>query len=162
MSCIKATFHFLSHKAWLKSEDLESDDLPLGWFVINWRWFGNFSKNERRKMYGKWFRIRSTYGVTYRCLRFATNGLRKTAEDAESKDQIVLDWEGWIRLSGYGDHEREVLELVIRRATFREVLFAAWKHPEPAYRLSFRISIIALLVGLFSLAVAIGSFPQCQ
>ena len=82
----------------------ESIGIPLGWMVISHRWMPD--KSERRRAHGKWYRIKSQGGVSYRVLRFSAN---LTGAPPDNTGDIVLDWPAWLELNNYAEDLSDIL-----------------------------------------------------
>lgn len=133
----------------------EKTGIPMGWFVISHRWMPD--KGERRKSHGRWFRIESKFGKTHRVLRFSPN-LPGTPNQEGPAGSIVIDWVAWLDLNGYAEDVDGPLELRIERAEWWRFPVFAVSHPDPTTRLSGRIAVVSLGLGLLSIALAIGAF----
>lgn len=117
-----------------------SEDLNLGWVAINFRLIEG--KGPRRALYGKLVRIKSSDSVIFRHLRFAPR--LKT-------NQILLDWNGYIDLSGRTGEEHPEMELEIRPANLFERLFSADTHPDPTYRDSMKLARYGIYLAVLAM-----------
>ena len=124
----------------------EGTNVPVGWLVLPWRHVPD--KAERRRMYGKWYRITCGRQRIYRAIRFAAN---------LKNDHVVLDWMGWIELQDKpAEAESDgVLKLDIHPASRWEHLQAIWQHPDPTHRLAGLMAILSLGLGVLSVALAL-------
>jgi hypothetical protein len=117
-------------------------EVPLGWIAVRHDWV--VFKKDRRVLTGRLYRIRSQQGfTTYRFLRLMPNlkGAR-TMQPAE----IVMDWDGWLDLSGRPEEVPDKLELefspVPRLLT--PVFFT--KHPDPTHRLAATLAWFSVML----------------
>lgn len=125
-------------------------NLPLGWTVISHRWMPD--KSARRHAHGKWFRLKSDFGISYRVLRFSPN---LPGSPANGIGDLVLDWPAWLELNGYADDVSGELELEITKARAWQIIQLATSHPDPAMRLSSALGLISVVLGILSIALAV-------
>lgn len=130
----------------------EQVTLPAGWFVISFRHVPG--KDVRRKLYGKWCKISSESGSIFRVLRFTGN----LAFALENPAEIILDYSGWLELTGHDEDTKKEIELKIRRAKWYQYPSCAHSHPDPSYKLANWIALLSLGLGLLSIALAIWAF----
>lgn len=124
------------------------DELTLGWFAISHRWIND--KSERRKAYGKVYKISSKHGTVYRTLRFSP---KLKGSLAKESGQILMDWHGWIGLSETGN-EKFPEDMKIKRANPLEIFYHSMSHPDPAYRHSMAVARVGLYISLVSIILA--------
>jgi hypothetical protein len=103
---------------------------------------------------GTWVRVSSVKGKPIYRRAIGLGGVENfTASDAE------LDYDSRAKLEALGkskdDDRFYSCDLTLRRATTIESLLAHWQHPDPAYRLSIRIALLSLGLGILSLLIAI-------
>jgi hypothetical protein len=125
------TFHYLPNN---------TDTLPTGWVAIN-QWHVPDVK-ERRKLHGKWVKLKSNLGTTYRSLRF---------DPYLRKDQILLDWQGQIKLHGHQKDAKRPQRLTISKLPSWMVMFASHQHPDPSVNASSWGTTIGLLLAVYGL-----------
>lgn len=132
------------------SRGIGAGSLAPGWFSIPYRCVPN--KKDRRFSTGRWFKLTSKDGSIYRVLRFSS-----TSFDEESQEcDLVLDYDGWLKLCGYAEKIPERIEtLLIRQCHLWERVFCVIGHPDPAYQLSGWLGIISVILGLLGVALAI-------
>lgn len=128
----------------------EKASIPLGWMVISSRCVS--SKSERRRTHGKWFRIESAHGTSYRVLRFSPN---LAAPAADHPGKLVLDWPAWLELNGYADDVSTPLQLTITKASLWHLPQVAASHPDPTVRISSELALISVVLGILSIILAI-------
>lgn len=124
----------------------QTEQLPLGWFAISHRYVDD--KKERRKAHGEWYRLKSKYGTIYRVLRFSP---RLKGSPRQKVGQVLMDWNGWLELTGYGDDEDGLIEIVVERAAWWEYFHLAMSHPDPTYRHNSALAIVGLILGIASM-----------
>lgn len=136
----------------------ETIPLPLGWVVLPFRAMP--IKSDRRKYHGKWIKIKSDDATIYRVLRFSANIKGKIAGDGAM--DILLDWAGWLDLCGRVEDEIQELTLTISNTNIFERIYAGLTHPEPTIKISMKLAIISVALGLTSILMAIpGSVWKC-
>ena len=123
----------------------KDDFLQNGWFAINHNWV---LKEKRRRFHGKWFKLISKYGKSYRILRFDP----RIGKVQESKGEIDVDWQAWIKLNGFANDILGSLELEIKKVRFWEYSFVGLTHPDPAIRLSSYLALISIILGILGVA----------
>jgi hypothetical protein len=129
--------------------DTNQKQLELGWFSISHIFIKD--KIERRKSYGKWFKIQSNKRTIYRQLKFDPT-LIGSGDDPE----INLDWAGFIKLHDYEvDSNAKEITCKIKRANFFEILFANLNHPDQGLRAAYKLGLISLIFGLGSLFISL-------
>lgn len=128
----------------------EKTGIPLGWMVISHRWMPD--KSERRRAHGKWFRLKSEHGTSFRVLRFSAN---LSGSPSGDPGQLVLDWPAWLELNGYADDVSGPLELEISKASLWQLPQLAASHPDPAMRLSSMLGFVSVVLGVLSIILAI-------
>ena len=128
----------------------EKTGIPLGWMVISHRWMPD--KSERRRAHGKWFRLKSAHGTSYRVLRFSAN---LTGSPPENPGDLVVDWPAWLELNGYADDVSGPLQLEITKASFWQLPQLAASHPDPAMRLSSMLGFVSVVLGILSIVLAV-------
>lgn len=126
------------------------ESVPPGWFAVSHRWIDG--KGERRKLHGRWFRIASESGSCFRVLKMVAS-LRGTKGAAEG--DICLDWGAWLNLDGYAENTSGELPLRISPATWLDMPAIAMSHPDPGYRISAKLALLSVLLGLLSLGIAL-------
>ena len=70
-----------------EKSDITHRQVDLGWFSISHVFIKD--KVERKKSYGKWFKISSGKRTIYRQLKFDP-----TLKSSKDKPEINLDWDG--------------------------------------------------------------------
>lgn len=144
MAKINGKFVRMLPKQW------EGDELPLGWFVLSYRWVQQ--TKARRVAHGGCYRITSKYGSVYRILRFDID-LRYN--NAQKVGDMVIDWPAWLELCDRAERVPDDLELTIKPVRGLAFLRFALKHPDPAYRLASNIAVFSLGLGLISFTAGI-------
>jgi hypothetical protein len=130
----------------------EKMPVPTGWFVLPFNLMPK--KDDRRYYHGQWFTIKSEHKKIYRVLRFAPK-LHGSLKDDNHKE-ILLDWVGWIDLCGKDEEVEIPLILRITKSTLWERLICAGlNHPEPTYRISSKLALISVILGLLSVILAV-------
>ena len=109
-------------------------------------------KSERRRAHGKWFRLKSAHGTSYRVLRFSAN---LTGAPPDTPGEIVLDWPAWLELNGYADDVSGPLQLEITKARVWQLPQLAASHPDPAMRLSSMLGFVSVVLGVLSIVLAL-------
>jgi hypothetical protein len=129
----------------IEKSDTNHKQLELGWFSISHVFISN--KIERRKSYGKWFKIQSNKRTIYRQLKFDP-----TLKGAGDNPEINLDWDGFIKLHDYEvDSNDSKIFCQIQKANYFEILFANLNHPDQGLRAAFKLGIISLILSIISL-----------
>jgi|SRR5690554_5252563 len=128
----------------------EKVGIPLGWMVISHRWMPD--KSERRRAHGKWFRLKSAHGTTYRVLRFSAN---LAGSPPDKPGDLVVDWPAWLELNGYADDVTGPLQLEITKASLWQLPQLAASHPDPAMRLSSMLGFVSVVLGVLSIVLAV-------
>lgn len=129
--------------------DTNHKQLELGWFAISHIFIKD--KIERRKSYGKWFKIQSNKRIIYRQLKFDPT-LKATGDNSE----INLDWDGFIKLHDYEvDSNDNKIFCQIERANYFEILFANLNQPYQGLRAAFVLGLISLIIGVGSLVISL-------
>jgi hypothetical protein len=142
---MKGTFNRVAPAAFA-----EKTGIPLGWMVISHRWMPD--KSERRRAHGKWFRLKSAHGTSFRVLRFSAN---LTGAPSGGTGDLVLDWPAWLELNGYADDVSGPLELEISKASIWQLPQLAASHPDPAMRLSSMLGFVSVVLGVLSIVLAV-------
>ena len=133
----------------IEKSDTNHKQLELGWFSISHVFI--IAKIERRKSYGKWFKIQSNKRIIYRQLKFDPT-LKGTGDNPE----INLDWDGFIKLHDYEVNSNEnKIFCQIERANCFEILFANLNHPNQGFRAAFILGLISLFIGIGSLVISL-------
>lgn len=128
-------------------------EIPAGWFVISYKLVE--CKKDRRLLHGRWFSIKSPNGEIFRILRFSPHLEPKSLEDgSKTKGEIILDWPGWVELSGYGE-AKEPLDLVLEEAGWWRFPQLVMSHPDPMFRLAGLLGLISVGLGILSLFLAL-------
>ncbi len=113
---------------------------PPGWFAMHPDNFVN--DDERHAAHGRWHCLSSQGERVYRALEFRsdlpTNGL---ALDWQARNILGLDQSGAIA-------ECMPVSLGLRPAWLSEYPRCLWNHPSPVVRLSFAITVLALIVAV--------------
>lgn len=128
----------------------EKNGLPLGWVAISWRWLPD--KLKRRHAHGRWYRLKSDHGVTYRVLRFGGN---LSGSDRTNQWDMVIDWPAWLELSGYAEDVPDTLAISLSPTSIWRSPQLAFSHPDPTVRLATALGVLSLLLGIMSLALAV-------
>ena len=128
----------------------EKIGIPQGWFVISHNWVP--TKKARRLSHGKWFKISSSEGSVYRILRFSVK-LRGTPKSGTG--DIVLDWPGLLKLSGYAEDIPEEITLEITKIKWWEYAFVPFSHPDPTIKLASILAALSVGLGLVSVAISV-------
>jgi hypothetical protein len=136
------TSEFVRH---IEKSNTNHKQLELGWFSISHLFIDD--KTERRKSYGKWFKIQSNNRTIYRLLKFDP-----TLKCLGDNPEINLDWDGFIKLHDYEvDSNDNKIFCQIERANYFEILFANLNHPDQGLRAAFKLGIISLLLSIISM-----------
>ncbi len=128
----------------------EKYGVPLGWVAISYRWMPE--QRERRLSHGRWYRISSAHGTTFRALRFSPN-LKGTLQ-AQAGD-VVVDWQAWLKLAGHNEIVPDSLSLSFRRVRPWEWPRVMFSHPDPGTRLSMILGFLSLLLALWSIYLSL-------
>ncbi|HPM48104.1 MAG TPA: hypothetical protein PLW78_10245 [bacterium] len=130
-----------------------------GWLVISYRWASEDTKSERRRKYGRWYEIKSENGRIFRVMSFSGSIEGNYVNEKKCFiGDIVVDWAGWIELTGYSGEEKKQIEVQIRQIRKWQYILCAFSHPDPNYRLSALLGLLSLFLGLLSLVFAIIPF----
>jgi len=124
--------------------------LAPGWFAISHRHLAG--KEDRRRAYGRWCRIRSESSTVFRTLRFSPT-LSYSAADGEPSE-LCIDWGAWLKLSGFASDTEQPLAITIDRIAWMEWPWCVLDHPDPATRAAWMLGIVSLGLGLVSLLIA--------
>lgn len=130
------------------AEFAQETAVPLGWFVLP-SWMVD-EKHQRRRLYGKWCRLKTDQGVVYRVIRFSPR-LKSKDEPAD----IVLDWAAWLELNGHDEDVQQPIKITITEADPLQIVRAAVHHPEPGYRIASWLALISVGMGLLSFALGV-------
>ena len=122
----------------------ERADLPLGWTVL--RHDHLIPKQKRRDVTYRWATIICGERKIYRVLRFG-GSLRR--------DEIVLDWPGWIDLQGRVADTLDEIQLEIRTPHRWEYLVIPFYNVDPGYRMSAWLGAISVGLGLLSIVLTV-------
>jgi len=126
------------------------EQLPLGWFAISYRFVKD--SNQRRRTRNHWYQLTVNSRSIYRVLRFAAN---MEAGHDENPAGLSVDYQGWWELQGLTVPEEPQLCLDIRRANILGKIVANCRHPDPTHRFASWLAVIALALGIVSIALAI-------
>ena len=124
-------------------------DVPPGWFVVSYRWIE--THEARRRLHGRWCRIKSPHKRIYRILSFSGN---LEGSPRSGSGTIILDWPGWLDLSDRIGQTPEALSLSIRPARCWEYPLIIFTHPDPTYRLNGALGWLSAILGILSLILA--------
>jgi hypothetical protein len=128
----------------IEKSDTNHNQLELGWFSISHVFI--IDKIERRKSYGKWFKIQSNKRKIYRQLKFDP-----TLKGVGDNPEINLDWDGFIKLHDYDvDSNTREINCQIKRANYIEILIANLNHPNQGLRAAFILGVISLLISIIT------------
>jgi hypothetical protein len=131
----------------------ENIELPLGWFVVSWRWID--VKATRRRSHGRLYRISSGEQGVYRILRFST-GLKGGCK--QGSGEIAIDWPAWLELNDFAEEIHNELELKLEPAPRWQLWRLAFSHPDPAYRLAGILGVVSVGLGVLSILLALIAF----
>ena len=131
----------------------ENSGVPVGWFVVSWRWIPD--QSQRRMLHGRLFKISQGKRTVYRILRFSA---RLTGGQSQEAGEIVVDWPAWLELNDFSEKLSDDLILKIEQAPRWELWRLAFSHPEPAYRLAGILGIVSVALGVLSLILALLAF----
>jgi len=140
MSLVKANFR----RVFSNKESVRNDDQI--WFTISYRWIPK--SNDRRRLHSKWFKISSENGSVYRALSMSPN-LRSSIKDESG--EIIIDWQGWLRLAAYEDKLPEEMALKIEVVPFYEIPIVGITHPDPTSKNALMIAVLAILISFLSM-----------
>ncbi len=136
------SLEFVRH---IEKSDTNHKQLELGWFSISHVFIND--KLQRRKSYGKWFKIQSNERIIYRQLKFDP-----TLKGVGDNPEINLDWDGFIKLHNYDvDSNTREITCQIKKANYVEIIIANLKHPNQGLRAAFQLGIISLILSIISL-----------
>jgi hypothetical protein len=120
----------------------------IGWFSISHNFINE--KENRRKMYSKWFCLKSGNNKIYRQLKF------DPTLNSTDNPQITIDWQGFIELHGYEvKSDFKEIDCEIRPANSIECIIANFNHPNQGLRAAYQISLLSLFIGVISLLISI-------
>lgn len=134
--------------AHFRTTPLLSGELREGWFAVSHHWV--LEKEQRRRLYGRWFRLDSDHvghRPVFRVIRFSPN---LPYDSSQHVGGIAIDWEAWIDLQGRDGIELDILHLMIRPARPWEAAYAVLWHPNPSERWAARLGALALVLSLLS------------
>ena len=126
--------------------DEEKKILPQGQVAVSHHLMPD--KKQRRLAHGRLYAIKSAEGRIYRALRFDP---KLSAGKTEKPKQLLLDWQGWLALTGYAEEHTETIDLELRPVHWYELLNIGLTHPDPLYRQNTVVTIIAFWLGVVSL-----------
>ncbi len=130
-----------------------SYNLDMGWIVL--RHDHLETKTERRKTHGRWVKIKSDKGTIYRIIRYS---------GSLERDNIVIDYLGWIELQGREDEIEVSYPVTISSLEWYEYLNPLFKHIDPGIRLStylaFGLGGLSVTLGIVSIYLGILSLPK--
>jgi hypothetical protein len=151
---IEGQFSYLNPAEWFEKQSDKRGLFPNGWFVISHQWvLGKDSKQKRRRPYGRLFAIESEQARIFRAIRFSP--VLKGGAKA-GNGEIVLDWGGWLALTGFPTEDINSISLKIRPAKWWEEVFCAGpSHPDPAVRQASLIAVVACGLGVLSVILAV-------
>ncbi len=139
MEIVKSTFKRVSPASFAQRVAL-----PIGWAVLR---HDHLPEQQlRRATHGKWVAITCGSRKVFRVLRFSVTLPRQ---------QIVLDWAGWIDLQGRIADAPDELELEIRTPRWWEWPVIPFFHIDPGFRMSAWLGTISIGLGILSLGIAI-------
>ena len=124
-----------------------TEPLATNWVAVSHRFLE--TKDERRNAYGRWVKISSAEGSIYRVIRFSPR-LKSKGKDT----QILIDYAGWLVLTGFDEDTNKPLELTIKKASIFCYLHMALTSPEPLQRNNTVLALIGLALGVISLVVS--------
>lgn len=127
----------------------QTETLPLGWVAISHRYVDDVK--QRREMYGEWYRLKSKEGTIYRVLRFSPR-LKGTANAEEG--QLLIDYNGWLELTGHSPKRNESVEIEITKAKRWQYMQLSLSHPDPTYRHNSVLALIGVGLGVLSLVIS--------
>lgn len=122
----------------------ERVDLPLGWTVL--RHDHLQPKQTRRDVTYRWATLICGERKIFRVLRFSVSLPR---------NEIVLDWPGWIDLQGRVADTLDDLDLEIRTPHRWEYLIIPFCHVDPGYRMSAWLGATSVGLGALSIVLAL-------
>jgi hypothetical protein len=115
-------------------------NLDTGWIVL--RHDHLETKTERRETHGRWVKIRSDKGTIYRIIRYS---------GSLGRDNIVIDYLGWIELQGREDEIQVSYPITISTVRWYETPILPFKHIDPGIRLSSYLGGLSVILGILSL-----------
>ena len=119
-------------------------ELPVGWMVLRHDHLA--TKDARRATHGHWAALISGKNKIYRVVRYSVN---------LPKEQIVLDWAGWIDLQGRIASAPDEIVIRIRSPHPWEYPFIPFGHVDPGYRMSAWLGAISIALGTLSVLISL-------
>ena len=147
----------------LSTGKTENYRLPLAGFAVSHLYVKPLS--NRRKVRRQWWRIKrkKTNRCIYRTLSFhpplkTEKWVLASEAEPEDNSEIILDWDGWVDLLEDNEKAEECLELSITLVRWWQVIQRAkclWRHPEPTHRLTNRLGLLSLGLGILSIVLTL-------
>lgn len=138
----------IKYTATKKSQSAMPDgELKLGYVAISHHWVAD--KKQRRLLTGRWVKIRCGKETIYRVLRFSP---QVSCDKNNKSGGIVIDYDGWLELSGYSEDSAQTLAVEIFPSRLGAATLGAIRHPDPTHRLACQLAYISLFLGVLSIA----------
>lgn len=138
----------LERKFVLASAGPDTVQVDSGWFALRHDHVSH--KEVRRKIYRRWFVIRSKHGERiYRRLRFSPN---------LSLTEIAVDYEGWLKMTDWEGVTPSKLVLDIAPLRIIDYVRLPLRHLDESIRIAAWIAYASLLISTVSLIVSLLQF----
>lgn len=136
--------------------EADKRELPRGDIAISHYLVKN--KETRRLMHGRLYKIETEHGSLYRAIRFDP---KLKAGKGEGHAQILLDYQGWLKLIGYDpDRQFTPIDITMRPVKWYEYPNIGLSHPDPLTRQSYGLGLLAFWLGAIGLGLGIlGAMP---
>lgn len=131
----------------------QSEELPAGYMTISHRWVEDAAM--RRQMHGGFYKISSKEPDAksiYRAIRFSPK-LKGSSKQASG--QTIIDWQGWIMLTGYADKQPHEIEINFTRVRWWQYPQIGLSHPDALYRFNTVLALISFYLGIVAFGITI-------
>lgn len=126
-------------------ESVDRLRLGVGWFAVSYKWVSD--DRQRRLTRRCWCRLTGPSGSTYRLIRFGGIDM--------AKNEIAIDWEGWVAIAGADSNQKTPLPITIRTVHGPMTVLCPLWHQDPVYRLSYLLGLVSLALGILSVILAV-------
>ena len=109
-------------------------------------------------MHGRLYRLETEHGHIYRALRFDP---KLKAGRGPDHAQLLLDYQGWLRLIGYDpDRENGCVLVSMRPIRWHEYVNVGLSNPDPLARQSYGLGLLGFWLGVLGFILGLlGAMP---
>ena len=129
-----------------------TEELPMGYITVSHRWIKDAI--TRRRTHGGFYKITSALDdskAIYRAIRFSP---RLKGSSKQKSGQVIIDWQGWIMLTGYRDKMPDEVKLTFKRVHWWQYPQIGLTHPDALYRFNSVVALISFYLGIVAIVIS--------